>query len=278
MKQRIITSVVLFAIALPILIFSKYIVYQAALAFLSVVAVYEMLGVLAMRRERFLSVPSYLIAVAMPFLSYFANNGRHLSYIMLILLVVFVYMLYIFAVAVFKKGALSVGSAASCFMLVSYITVSFSALGLVRVLPGGALLFGLVFVAAWVTDIFAYFTGYFFGKHKLIPEVSPKKTVEGAVGGIVFSVIGFVLYGLVVDIVTDYTARYLVLAVMGLVLSVVSQIGDLTASLVKREHGVKDYGFIFPGHGGVMDRFDSIIAVSMPLFVIAVLATPFVIA
>lgn len=278
MKQRIITSVVLFAVALPILIFSKYIVFQAALAFLSVVAVYEMLGVLGVRSVYFLSVPSYILAVAMPLSSYFANDGRHLSYIILIILAVFVYMLYTFAVAVFKRGALSVGDSASCFMLVSYIAVSFSALGLLRVVPGGELLFELVFLAAWVTDIFAYFTGYFLGKHKLIPEVSPKKTVEGAIGGIVFSIIGFMLYGLVIDLVTDYSVRYLILAVMGLVLSVVSQIGDLTASLVKREHGVKDYGFIFPGHGGVMDRFDSIIAVSMPLFVLTVIAAPFVMA
>lgn len=118
----------------------------------------------------------------------------------------------------------------------------------------GNLLIWLVFIVAWMTDTFAYFTGMFFGKHKLCPHLSPKKTVEGAVGGVlgaVFSAVVFSIYFKVNGI--------MLIGLMAVVGSVLSQIGDLTASRIKRIAGIKDYGNLMPGHGGVLDRFDSII-------------------
>ena len=103
------------------------------------------------------------------------------------------------------------------------------------------------------------------GKHKLIPEVSPKKTVEGAIGGIVCATGLAILYGFIVSRATDLVPDYLVLGLCGFVLSAVSQVGDLIASLIKREQGIKDYGNIFAGHGGVLDRFDSILSVAIAL-------------
>ena len=99
------------------------------------------------------------------------------------------------------------------------------------------------------------------GKHKLIPDVSPKKTVEGAIGGVVFCTLAFVLYGFVLTVVIDgIQANYLAFVCVGIVLSVVSQCGDLVFSLIKRKYGIKDYGKLMPGHGGILDRFDSVIA------------------
>lgn len=278
MKLRIITSVGIAAVGIPILIFSQYIIFQIALAALCCVAVYEALGALGKRSDLYLSIPAYLIAVAAPFGAYFVNNDWRMSYILLLCLVLFVYMMWSFGVAVFRLGELKFGEATAVFALLTYITVAFTALALLRNIGDGvvgALCLGLVFVAAWVTDVFAYFTGYFFGKHKLIPKVSPKKTVEGSIGGIVFAILGFILYGFIVDLATAYEVNYLTLALSGLVLSVVAQIGDLTASLVKREHGIKDYGAIFPGHGGVLDRFDSVLAVAAPILIIAIAFPPF---
>ena len=129
----------------------------------------------------------------------------------------------------------------------------------------------LAFVGAWVPDTFAYFTGMLFGKHKLIPDVSPKKTVEGAVGGVVFCVLAFVGFGLLYNnlwvIEGGGKLPLWIMAVMGVLVSIVSQIGDLSLSLLKRKYGIKDFGKIFPGHGGVMDRFDSVLAVSIMLLV-----------
>lgn len=113
-----------------------------------------------------------------------------------------------------------------------------------------------------MTDTFAYFCGRAFGKHKLIPDVSPKKTVEGSVGGTVCAVLVTLLYGLLIGAVTESKPNYLPLALVTLIVSLVSQCGDLIMSLVKRKFGIKDYGKLFPGHGGVLDRFDSVICVS----------------
>ncbi len=126
---------------------------------------------------------------------------------------------------------------------------------------------------AWGADVFAYFAGYLFGKHKLAPTLSPKKTKEGAVGGTVGSIVitwlFFWLYSLVKPIVEGtgihytITAKQLVLlAVLGFVGSFFSMFGDLFASAIKRQIGIKDYGKIMPGHGGILDRFDSVILVS----------------
>jgi phosphatidate cytidylyltransferase len=154
--------------------------------------------------------------------------------------------------------------------------LSFTALAILRGLPSGAWLLGFVLMGSWGCDVFAYFTGVLFGKHKLIPEISPKKTIEGSIGGIVFATLGFLLLGFIMSKTGDASPNYIVLSVAGILCSVVSQIGDLIASLIKREHGIKDYGNIFPGHGGVLDRFDSILAVAPVLYIICVFFPPFV--
>lgn len=112
----------------------------------------------------------------------------------------------------------------------------------------------LVILTAFGTDIFAYFTGYFFGKHKLSPAISPKKTIEGAVGGVVGSVILSVAFILIIH--PDLLFHGIVMGILG---SIISQFGDLTASIIKRNIGIKDYGDLIPGHGGVLDRFDSVL-------------------
>lgn len=121
----------------------------------------------------------------------------------------------------------------------------------------------LPFVCAWLTDTGAYFTGTFLGKHKLAPNISPKKTVEGAVGGILLSTIGSALYIIaMVEIMADGmpdVSYILKFAVVGFFGSIVAQVGDLIASCIKRDFGKKDYGSILPGHGGLLDRFDSVI-------------------
>lgn len=112
----------------------------------------------------------------------------------------------------------------------------------------------LVFITAFGTDIMAYFSGYFFGKHKLCPVISPKKTIEGAVGGTLGSMILCGVFGYF--FMPDFLIHCLIIGLLG---AVVSQFGDLTASIFKRKMGIKDYGNLIPGHGGIMDRFDSVL-------------------
>ncbi|MEG0238464.1 MAG: phosphatidate cytidylyltransferase, partial [Clostridium sp.] len=113
----------------------------------------------------------------------------------------------------------------------------------------------LIFIIAFMTDIFAYFAGYLFGKHKLIPKVSPKKTIEGSVGGILGSTLACIAFGYFFNIDLG------LIVFLGFFGSVVAQFGDLFASSIKRYVGIKDYGKLIPGHGGILDRFDSVILV-----------------
>ncbi len=119
---------------------------------------------------------------------------------------------------------------------------------------GMGVMIWLAILAAFGTDIMAYFTGYFLGRHKLCPKISPKKTVEGAIGGVAGSVILCVIFGY---LITDEALIHFI--AIGLLGSVVAQAGDLTASVFKRKMGIKDYGNLIPGHGGILDRFDSVL-------------------
>nr|WP_315024116.1 phosphatidate cytidylyltransferase [uncultured Aminipila sp.] len=112
----------------------------------------------------------------------------------------------------------------------------------------------LIFLTAFGTDVMAYFTGYAFGKHKLCPTISPKKTIEGSIGGILGSVILCGLFGYIM--IPRLLIHCIIIGVLG---GVVSQFGDLTASIFKRKMGIKDYGNLIPGHGGILDRFDSVL-------------------
>ena len=111
----------------------------------------------------------------------------------------------------------------------------------------------------FLSDIFALFSGMLFGKHKLATSISPNKTVEGSIGGILGAAAGTLLYGLIISSIFSLQANYLFLAIYGFLGSIVAQIGDLSFSYIKRVHKIKDYGNLMPGHGGVLDRFDSVI-------------------
>jgi phosphatidate cytidylyltransferase len=127
----------------------------------------------------------------------------------------------------------------------------------------GQILLVMMFATPWVTDTFAYLFGRFLGKHKLIPEVSPKKTLEGCIAGIIGCTLFVVIYAFACTKLWDVSCNYIVLILMGILLSMIGQIGDLAMSVIKREYNIKDYGKIMPGHGGALDRFDSVLAVSI---------------
>ena len=284
MRIRTVTSAIILAVMVPVLIFSVYLIYPIVLGLVAVMAVFELLRVIGVHKLWKISIPAYVMALALPILTHdiFLDQNPEFqkNYMLFAVATVFAYMLYIMAIAVFSKGEIKFSKVAEVFLTVTYVVMSFTALCLLRYITDGTndmgtFCFFLVFLAAWGTDVGAYLVGSLIGKHKLIPDVSPKKSVEGAVGGVVLAVICFVIYGAVVSHFTELQANYLLLVIIAVVLSVVSQIGDLIASLIKREYGIKDYGKLLPGHGGIMDRFDSILAVSLPLVMICLWASPF---
>jgi phosphatidate cytidylyltransferase len=142
-----------------------------------------------------------------------------------------------------------------------YITFLFSFLILTRKLDGGEYFIWIIFIGAWVTDTAAYFSGMAMGKTKIIPQISPKKTVEGSIGGVVGCILATIIYGMIISgYIRHIPAHHFI--IIGLINGVLSQIGDWAASAIKRYTGIKDYGSIMPGHGGVLDRFDSILFIA----------------
>ena len=152
---------------------------------------------------------------------------------------------------------------------VSYVLFSVLYIGLcfhslVYFLPQFALLIYLILIAI-LTDTFAYFTGYFFGKHPLAPKISPKKTIEGSIGG---SIIATAIVSIYAYFTFANQQNIILIIFISLLLTIVSQFGDLIASAIKRQYKVKDYGNLFPGHGGVLDRLDSILFTALIFFYI----------
>ncbi len=265
MLKRTITAVVAIALFIPICIYSDTVIFPLAMAILSLIGVNEMLGCVGARGNLFLAISSLILGALMPMIPFFTDEYT----IDIIMALSVAYLICVYSAAVFSRGKLDYTVSASAFMGVFYIAVSFTSIVLLR--EEGRYLYLLTFIGPWVSDTFAYFCGRLFGKHKLIPEISPKKTVEGSIGGIIFASVAFVVYSLVIVNFFDTSAEpnLLILAVSGAVVSVISQIGDLSASAVKRKFGVKDYGFVFPGHGGVMDRFDSVIMTAPVLYILS---------
>ncbi len=266
MLTRILTGAVLFLIAIPVVIFSNTFVLEAAVALLSLTAVFEMMRCLGLNKNYYLSVPSYIMALVTPMIM--RSLDKFKAPWLVIFASVYIYALYVLACAMFSQGKIRFKDGAKAFFSTVYIICGFSCLVATRSFNHGAFLLVLVVAVAFATDIFAYFSGMLFGKHKLIPLVSPKKTVEGAIGGTLVSAAAFVGAGFLYSALYDTGKPNIVqFFLCGCALSVVSQIGDLIASYIKRERDIKDYGNLFPGHGGVLDRFDSVIAVAPILYI-----------
>lgn len=273
MKSRVVTGIIILLIAFPVVILSQYPGVDMLFTIVSVLGTYEMMKCLGFKEKKALIIPAIFCAFTVPLICRFDyltgfgvfNESETNVVITLLLLLMFVF----FTAAVFSRGQIDIIEAGFASVMCIYIIGGCYAALYVTMTSHGQIIFPLIFVTSWVTDACAYFTGSLIGKHKLVPYVSPNKTVEGSVGGIVFCAAAFALYGFIVSLLVDgMSPRYFLLCVVAVVLSVISQLGDLLMSVVKRRKNIKDFGTIFGSHGGILDRFDSTIAIS---FVICLL-------
>lgn len=286
MKTRILTGAVLVVLLVGTFLLAETFVLPLVCAVLAMAAVFELAGVFSIRKNAALLIPCALFAFLLTGLTHLTNADAFLllparlaisplAYFGVLALGVLALMFYIFTYGVLTGGRVRFSDTLAYTLMVLYATVGFASLSML-VRMGSVYLAILVFIGSWISDTFAYFTGRFFGRHKLSPTVSPKKTVEGSIGGIVFAALFALAFGLVLEALEAVSSVNIVLLLIaGAVLSVASQIGDLTASLLKREYGIKDYGHIFPGHGGVLDRFDSVVALAPLLLALALAVTAF---
>lgn len=243
MLKRILTSVIGLIIFFAVIFAHRYVLYTVA-GVLVIGMLYEMYNVICVGRT--MRISGYISGAAV---LVGGIIGKSLFSIYA------VFMLFLFEMIVLHGKVTSKKVLSTAFVTV-FVSTFMSLLIPIRENFGSGFLI-LPFVCAWMTDTGAYFTGSLFGKHKLVPHISPKKTVEGAIGGVLFSVIGCMIFACFVK-TADVYAKF---AVIGFAGSVISQAGDLIASCIKRDFGKKDFGSVLPGHGGIMDRFDSVLYV-----------------
>ena len=270
MVKRIITSVVALAVFVGIL-FLPPICFTVALAAVILFMLYECYS--ATKADLGMKTIGFISAVILMSSIYFckAIEWDTFAWATASIGIIFIIALHMITV-VAKHGKRNYKDILSNGFLTIYIVLSMSCVWLAKETFDTATML-LTFICAWSCDTFAYFTGRFLGKHKLIPHVSPNKTVEGSVGGVVGAMVICIVYLLIVKNVFDtnmlqWSNVVVEGAVYGLVGGALSQLVDLIASAIKRDTGIKDFGWIFPGHGGFMDRFDSVMFIAPIMYIL----------
>lgn len=246
-KTRLLSGIVLVLVAFLTINCGGY-VLLATLLCVSLIGMQELYRAMHVRKEGF---------GALELVSY---AGVLLIYLLLIpgdpaypLMGVIASLVLIMCVYVFCYPAYQAGQIMAAFFGVVYVGVMLSYIYQTRMLPGGQFHVWLIFLCSWGCDTCAYCVGVLIGKHKMAPVLSPKKSIEGAVGGVA----GAVLLGVIYAFFTKGgMVEYGIICGVG---ALISMVGDLAASAIKRNQGIKDYGKLIPGHGGILDRFDSVI-------------------
>lgn len=253
-KTRLISGIVLVALAL-LLIITGGNVLLGALCVISLIGMFELYRIFKIEKEP-AGVAGYIAAIV-----YYLNLlfGFIPDMMMFVLSVLVVLMfIYVFSYPKYKTEQML-----AAFFAVFYVAVMLSFVYRTRMLPMGTYTVWLIFLCSWGCDTCAYCVGMLIGKHKMAPVLSPKKSIEGAVGGVV----GAAALGAIYAAVTHGPGvEYAVICAVG---ALISMVGDLAASAIKRNRGIKDYGKLIPGHGGILDRFDSVIFTSPIIFYLA---------
>lgn len=261
-KTRLLSGIVLVILALFIIISGGYITLFSLLA-ISLIGMYELYRVFGLEKTP-LAYVSYAIAALFYITKLFGGLIDPMLVVMLFLILLM--FLYVFSYPKYEaKDVIAI------FFGLFYVAVMLSYVYQIRVLENGVYLAFLIFICSWGCDTSAYCVGMLIGKHKMAPVLSPKKSVEGAVGGVLGTALLTVIYTCIFKSQMGLdTKSIVILAVISSVAALISMVGDLTASAIKRNYNIKDYGTLIPGHGGIMDRFDSMMITAPIIYYLAV--------
>ncbi len=269
MKIRIITGLILALVLIPLLFVSANVFY-VVLGLITLYAAYEIMRVFRHKHDYSIAWSAYHIIgtglIYGVFITYYLGEITSLFIILMLFLLLVVSLVWF----VFDDR-LNTDMLSKSWLGMFYVAFGFLAISMVRSLGIDLLIYLLILTMA--TDMFAYFSGYLFGKHKLAPLISPKKTIEGAIGGTLIAVLIATMYVVFSTLFSDVSIGIVV--VTGIIVSFLAQIGDLVASKIKRAHDVKDFSKLLPGHGGVLDRFDSSIFAAMALMLVIMILEVF---
>ena len=260
-KTRLLSGIVLVALSIFLIITGKEILLFSTMA-ISLVGMFELYRIFKIH-DNILGFVGYVSAIA-----YYLNLKLHFAND--VALIAMATMIFIMFVYVFTYPKYKANQITTCFFGIFYVAVMLSYIYQIRNLTNGVYIAFLIFLCSWGCDTCAYCAGKLFGKHKMSPKLSPKKSVEGAIGGVLGTVILTVVYlsifrsNMKIDV-----KEIMILAIVSAIAAFVSMVGDLTASAIKRNYEIKDYGKLIPGHGGILDRFDSMIITAPIIYYLA---------
>ena len=265
-KTRLLSGILLVVIALITVITGGNVLF-ATLFLISMIGVYELYRVFEIENKA-VGICGFLFAAGYYGLLYAKPLLPDTTDWFMLLFMAFV--ICLMAVLVFSYPKYRTEQVLAAFFGVFYVAVMLSYIYQTRILPGGVFQVWLVFICAWGCDTCAYCVGVLIGKHKMAPKLSPKKSIEGGIGGLAGAALLGALYALAINKWGGASAGVGEYALICFVGGIISMIGDLAASAIKRNHEIKDYGKLIPGHGGILDRFDSVIFTAPVIYYLAV--------
>ncbi len=256
MKERITSAITIIFFFAAIVLFNGTfpIALNIAIALISVLSVYEIISALGLSKNLILLIPSILFSAILPFIE--TSVSQQTAY--------FIYTVIMFAALIFYHEFVSFRELGVIYSMALLIPTALETIINIRNIGGQHGMFYVIIAiaSAWIADTGAFLAGSFFGKHKLCPNISPKKTIEGAIGGFILNIAAMLIFGYAFQAIYyqhSVSISYLSLTIIGIFGTVMSILGDLSFSLIKRSCHIKDFSEIIPGHGGILDRFDSVI-------------------
>ncbi len=262
-KTRLLSGILLVIIALATIISGGDVLFATLLliSFIGMTEIYRVLEI----SGTLLGGAGYVVAAAYYFL--IRMDRTELIVMLAIAFLIVLMMIYVFTYPKYRSEQVMLA-----FFGLFYVAFMLSYVYQIRMLPQGAFIVWLVFICSWGSDTCAYCVGMLFGKHKMAPKLSPKKSIEGAVGGVVGAALLGAAYAAIINRAVFGTGvsvvQYALICAVG---ALISMVGDLAASAIKRNHDIKDYGNLIPGHGGILDRFDSVIFTAPIIYYMAIM-------
>ena len=265
MKTRIIVAAVCVPLIFIVMFFLPPYALAGVVALICAISAYELLNAIGGKGNDRIRIYATFSAALIPIGAYFGLTALVFQAVLLVLMC----LLFVEAILVFKTiRQIKFTQILITIFGGALIPLMLSSLIELKQMPEGHLFVLLPVISAFVTDAGAYFTGMAIGKKKAFPNVSPKKTVEGCIGGLAVGTAGLMVYGVIIYATTLHWVVFWALLIYGVIGAFISQLGDLAFSLIKREFDVKDYGRLLPGHGGMLDRFDSMVFTAPAIYLL----------
>lgn len=254
--KRISSALIGFPGVVAILVLANQYIIDIAISFVAIIAIYEFYNAVS-KESKPVRWIGYFVCISIAFIHIIPMEWSSI----IIALSIPCLILILFLHVIFSNMKTNFKDIAYTFFGIFYVAIFLMFLAVIRGMENGKALIWYVIFASWATDVFAYFVGKFFGKHKF-SQISPKKTIEGCIGGAIGALVVILIYTYCINRFLGFEYSYAYISIVAIVLSIISQIGDFAASTIKRYVDIKDYSELIPGHGGMLDRIDSLLFIA----------------